>query len=209
MPKALSAFGYNTVVQPIISSANLITGLTLAGAVGTSGQVLTSAGSGLPTWSTIAGFTFGTPVATTSGTAVTVTGIPTGTKMIIISLSKVSTDGTSRKLLRIGTSAGVAITGYLSASFSNIAGALSNDNRTDGFIMRSIVAAHELSGQIFLTLENSSLNRWAISGSLFVQDGNVIMAGIMTLSGELDRVQFTTDAGTDTYDLGEIRIAYM
>ena len=55
MPKALSAFGYNTLVQPIISSANLITGLTLAGAVGTSGQVLTSSGSGVPTWSTPAG----------------------------------------------------------------------------------------------------------------------------------------------------------
>tara|TARA_R110000868_G_scaffold228769_1_gene481695 strand:+ start:620 stop:1306 length:687 start_codon:yes stop_codon:yes gene_type:complete len=53
MPKVPSAFGYNTVVQPIISSANLITGLTLAGATGTNGQVLTSAGSGLPTWTSL------------------------------------------------------------------------------------------------------------------------------------------------------------
>lgn len=35
---------------PTIASLNLTTALTLAGAAGTNGQVLTSAGSGLPTW---------------------------------------------------------------------------------------------------------------------------------------------------------------
>jgi hypothetical protein len=39
-----------TLTAPTIASANLTTALTLAGAAGTSGQVLTSAGSGLPTW---------------------------------------------------------------------------------------------------------------------------------------------------------------
>ena len=41
-----------TLTAPTIASANLTTALTLAGAAGTNGQVLTSAGSGLPTWST-------------------------------------------------------------------------------------------------------------------------------------------------------------
>jgi len=40
-----------TLTAPTIASANLTTALTLAGAAGTNGQVLTSAGSGLPTWS--------------------------------------------------------------------------------------------------------------------------------------------------------------
>jgi hypothetical protein len=44
-----------TLTAPTIASANLTTALTLAGAAGTNGQVLTSAGSGLPTWSTPAG----------------------------------------------------------------------------------------------------------------------------------------------------------
>jgi hypothetical protein len=39
-----------TLTAPTIASANLTTALTLAGAAGTNGQVLTSAGSGLPTW---------------------------------------------------------------------------------------------------------------------------------------------------------------
>ena len=41
-----------TLTAPTIASGNLTTALTLAGAAGTNGQVLTSAGSGLPTWST-------------------------------------------------------------------------------------------------------------------------------------------------------------
>jgi hypothetical protein len=44
-----------TITTPTIASANLTTALTLAGAAGTSGQVLTSAGAGLPTWQTPAG----------------------------------------------------------------------------------------------------------------------------------------------------------
>jgi len=42
-----------TIVTPTLQSANLTTALTLNGAAGTNGQVLTSAGSGLPSWTTI------------------------------------------------------------------------------------------------------------------------------------------------------------
>ena len=41
-----------TLTAPTIASANLTTALTLAGAAGTNGQVMTSAGSGLPSWTT-------------------------------------------------------------------------------------------------------------------------------------------------------------
>lgn len=42
-----------TLTSPVLTSANLTTALTLNGAAGTSGQVMTSAGSGLPTWSAV------------------------------------------------------------------------------------------------------------------------------------------------------------
>ena len=42
-----------TLTAPVLTSANLTTALTLNGAAGNSGQVMTSAGSGLPTWSTV------------------------------------------------------------------------------------------------------------------------------------------------------------
>ena len=41
-----------TLTAPVLASANLTTALTLNGAAGTNGQVMTSAGSGLPTWVT-------------------------------------------------------------------------------------------------------------------------------------------------------------
>jgi hypothetical protein len=45
-----------TLTAPTIASANLTTALTLTGASGTSGQVLTSGGSGVaPTWTTVSG----------------------------------------------------------------------------------------------------------------------------------------------------------
>jgi len=44
-----------TLTAPTIASANLTTALTLAGAAGTNGQVLTSSGSGLPSWTTPGG----------------------------------------------------------------------------------------------------------------------------------------------------------
>ena len=48
-----TATNTQTLTNKTLASANLITALTLDSAVGTSGQVLTSAGSGLPTWSTV------------------------------------------------------------------------------------------------------------------------------------------------------------
>jgi len=42
-----------TLTAPVLTSPNITTALTLAGAAGTNGQVLTSAGSGLPSWTTI------------------------------------------------------------------------------------------------------------------------------------------------------------
>ena len=42
-----------TLTSPVLTSANLTTALTLNGAAGTNGQVMTSAGSGLPTWSSV------------------------------------------------------------------------------------------------------------------------------------------------------------
>ena len=53
-----------TLTAPTIASANITTALTLTGAAGTSGQVLTSGGSGAaPTWTTASGASAATPTA--------------------------------------------------------------------------------------------------------------------------------------------------
>jgi hypothetical protein len=58
-----------TLTAPTIASANLTTALTLTGAAGTSGQVLTSGGSGAaPTWTTVSGGGGGAATPTALGT---------------------------------------------------------------------------------------------------------------------------------------------
>jgi hypothetical protein len=201
-----------TLTAPTIASANLTTALTLAGAAGTNGQVLTSAGSGLPTWATVsAGFTLATPVATTSGTAVDFTGIPAGTKQIIVMFSGVSSDTSSGWLIQVGDAGGIETSGYVSTS-TKIAATVSTISSTNSFYFAgpNTAAANALSGSVTISLENSSAFRWVSTG--LINAGNeasvFASAGIKTLSQQLDRIRITTQGG-DTLDAGEVNIAYI
>jgi hypothetical protein len=206
-----------TLTAPTIASANLTTALTLAGAAGTNGQVLTSAGSGLPTWATVsAGFTLGTPVATTSGTSIDFTGIPVGTKQIIISFVEVSTSAASPYLIQIGDSGGVETTGYASRTVGFSSGGTAQFvSSTAGYVNRVMFDAGNsafAAGSITLTLENSTSRTWVATGILFDTNnaaGMAMNSGKKSLSAELDTVRITTVNGTDTFDNGEINIAYI
>jgi hypothetical protein len=75
-----------TLTSPVIASANLTTALTLNGAAGTNGQVLTSAGSGLPTWATPGGGSWQhiTTVTASNSATVDVENAMTAYKMYVI-----------------------------------------------------------------------------------------------------------------------------
>lgn len=203
----------NGTTPSVTLAANGSIGVGSTPAYGTSGQVLTSAGSAAaPTWSTVsAGFTLGTPVATTSGTSIDFTGIPAGVKQIVISFNGVSTNGTSGKLIQIGDSGGIETTGYLSASGSIIGAVCASNGSLVGFYFHSLLAANILQGSIILTLENSSNFSWTAQGILGdrVYEAVFMSAGSKSLSATLDRVRITTVTGTDTFDAGEINIAYI
>lgn len=156
-----------------------------------------------------AGLTLGTPVATTSGTSVDITGIPAGTKQIIVSFDQTSTNGTSTKMLQIGTAAGIETTGYLSESVNLVASPVTSAS-TAGFIVNSAAIADALVGSVILTLLNSTTNTWAITGVLGNGDSNnaFSVSGRKALVNVLDRVRITTTGGTNTFDLGEMNIAY-
>lgn len=169
-------------------------------------------------WAAIsAGYTLGTPVATTSGTSIDFTGIPAGVKQIIISFASVSV-GASPYLIQIGDSGGVETTGYASRAvglkafdypsfaFSS-AGYLNRVNYDGG---NAVFA----SGSITLTLENATAFTWVATGTLFDDvdfggTGCSINAGKKSLSAVLDRVRITTVSGSNTFDNGEINIAYI
>jgi hypothetical protein len=190
-------------------------GTTQMLAAGTSGYLLQSNGVAAPTWvaAPTGGFTLGTPVATTSGTSIDFTGIPSGTKQIIITFKGVSTNGTDPKYIQIGDSGGIEDTAYSSTSAAitetNTVFAVS---ATDAFRIQSIVAADLINGSVTLTLENSSTFTWVASGVLENSTSTSRMfftAGRKSLSAVLDRVRLTTLNGTNTFDAGEVNIAYI
>ena len=185
-------------------------GTTQMLAVGTSGQVLQTNGAGAPSWATVsAGFTLGTPVVSTSGTSITFTGIPAGTKQIIVSFRGVSTSGTSAKVIRLGDAGGIETTGYISVGASVVNG---TSLITNGFSINSTLASDVINGSVRLTLENSTNYEWVASGTFGISGGStdsLVTSGGKALSAELDRISVTTQNGTDTFDAGEINIAYM
>ncbi|MFN8995640.1 MAG: hypothetical protein ACK5X3_18505, partial [Pseudomonadota bacterium] len=145
-----------------------------------------------------------TAVATTSGTAVDFTGIPSWARRITLILNGVSTNGTSNLLVQIGDSGGIESTGYAGSNGAGTsAGALSV-----GFTLAVTTAASLItSGHVVLT--NVSGNIWVASGITAVDNGSSVqlVAGNKTLSpGALDRIRLTTVAGTDTFDAGSVNI---
>jgi hypothetical protein len=179
-------------------------------AAGTSGQVLTSAGAGAPTWASISsGFTLGTPIATTSGNSVDFTNIPNGVKQITISFSGVGTD-TSSILVQIGDSGGIQTTGYVSVSV-RVANNVSTVSTTssDGFVINMVVTSNLFYGTMTLMLENNTTNTWVSthSGRASTSSANV-GGGNKSLSQRLDRLRITT-VGGDAFDGGEVNIAFL
>jgi hypothetical protein len=148
---------------------------------------------------------FGTAVASTSGTSIDFTSIPSWVKRITVLFNGVSTSGTSLVLIQIG-SGSVTTSGYLSTSVG-ANGSISNS--TAGFLQAYVmVAAQAYTGQNVITLISS--NTYVSSGNFISTNANNGMnnSGSITLAGTLDRVRITTVNGTDTFDAGSINIMY-
>ena len=151
--------------------------------------------------------TSGTAVASTSGTSIDFTGIPSWVKRITVMFSGVSTSSTSNWLIQIGAGS-IVSTGYSSASSVVGASTAASQSSTAGFLIRNNQAAAVMGGSVCLTLLGS--NVWVASG--VVGDTSVpasyTCTGSLSLGGTLDRVRITTVNGTDTFDAGSINILY-
>ena len=153
----------------------------------------------------------GTQQASTSGTSIDFTSIPSGVRRIVINFVGVSTSGTSNLMIQIGDSGGIETTGYLGAVTTVASATPSSANITQGFgVTNAIAAASILHGSLTLTLENQSAFTWCASGVTALSNAATthFAAGSKSLSAELDRVRITTVGGADTFDAGAINIAY-
>lgn len=176
---------------------------------GTSGQVLTSGGSGAaPSWANPSGgITAGTAVASTSGTSIDFTSIPSTAKRITVIFDGVSLSGTTQVIIQIG-SGSFTTTGYTGSATGGGSGIASLSMST-GFLVESnasSLAANARSGIATLCLLTA--NTWCASGTMGYTNQALThyFGGSVSLSGVLDRVRITSVNGTDTFDAGSINL---
>jgi hypothetical protein len=151
-------------------------------------------------------FTSGTAVASTSGTSIDFTSIPSWVKRVTVMFSGVSTSGSSFWLLRVGTGGTPETTGYDSTG-NNVQTTNTLTTSTAGFVAYSNVSSYVVSGAMVLT--NVSGNIWVCSGLMGTSTGASVQfttTGTKTLAGVLNMVRVTTVNGTDTFDAGSINI---
>jgi len=149
--------------------------------------------------------TSGTAVASTSGTSIDFTGLPSWVKRVTVMFNGVSTSGTSQLVVQLGDAGGVEDTGYQSSS-SNTADVVTS---TAGIVFcdGSPTAAATLYTGV-LTFVLITTNTWVADGSGGSTSNNGSISGGKTLSGTLDRVRITTTGGVNTFDAGTVNILY-
>lgn len=156
---------------------------------------------------TLAPLIAGTAVASTSGTSIDFTSIPSWVKRITVMFSGVSTSGTSTLLIQIGAGS-VTTTGYVSIGCRQGGSATSETTSTAGYLINSVNSTAVISGQ--LSILQISGNTWVSSHQFGITGANASLngGGSIALGGTLDRVRITTTNGTDTFDAGSINILY-
>jgi hypothetical protein len=151
----------------------------------------------------------GTPVATTSGTSVSLsTTIPSWAKRITLLFNGVSLSGTSDILVQVGGSGGFENTSYVSESTTTTASATGVSTSTAGFIVRLQSATNVATGKVLIELTGTS-NTWIATHSMRHSTTSTCYgAGSKATSATLDRVQVASANGSDTFDAGDITVAY-
>lgn len=203
MPLKLNSTGGGSVTLDVPSTAS---DLTLT-APAVNGSLVTTGDSGTVTNTMLATpnpLTLMTAQASTSGTSIPFTGIPSWVNRITIMFSGVSTSGSSVIILQLGTSSGFETSGYTSTGWDG-----TNVSATTGIALSGTVASGNIrSGNFMLTRING--NTWVGGGVIIRTDsatGN-FSAGTKALGGTLTQVRVTTVNGTDTFDAGTIGVMY-
>lgn len=149
------------------------------------------------------------PIATTSGTSVSYTGIPSGIKKVTIHLMGVSTNGVSGLAIQIGPSGGVETTGYVSSCNNFSTSAVGGTTDTTQFVITGSLSAstEAMSGHVTLMLSDPSTNTWTQSGTIGRTIG-AISGGYKAIAGALSQLSIKSLNGTDTFDAGSVNISY-
>jgi hypothetical protein len=145
--------------------------------------------------------TRGTAVATTSGTSVDFTGIPSTVKRITVILDRVSTNGSNNLYIQLGDTDGIETTGY----DSDVSTRGGDTAVTTGFILTRSSASSSICNGI-VTICNCTGNTWISSGNVVESSTVNSSTGSKSLSATLDRIRL--NGGGNTFDAGQVNIMY-
>lgn len=158
------------------------------------------------------GIQLGTSVALTNQTFVDF-AIPAGSKRVTVMLAGVSTNGSSLIQLQVGDSAGLKVSGYVTAGgiINLTGGAGTTPLTTTGavFVGLTTVAAYIEGTANFTRLMG---NKWVYAATgvrLGSSEGTWNSSGVIPeLSNTLTTVRLTTVNGTDQFDAGILNVSW-
>ncbi|HET8685964.1 MAG TPA: hypothetical protein VFM18_04790 [Methanosarcina sp.] len=151
-----------------------------------------------------------TAQASTSGTSINFSSIPSWVKEISIGIVGVSTSGSNQLIVQIGTGGTPTTTGYLSCgAYAGTTNTVVSNTVTTGFSTEGPSGA-AVTRHGIITLLNLGSNVWAMSSTQARSDSAYVHvgAGSITLGGVLDYIRITSVGSTDTFDAGTINIVY-
>jgi hypothetical protein len=154
-------------------------------------------------------FIAGTAVASTSGTSIAFTGIPSWVKRVTVNFSGLSTNGSSGVQVQLGTSGGLKTSGYTGvACYVGGTNSSGGTSFTTGLPMVNPGASDVYSGSFIIT--NLTGNTWVCMGANGHSNNNYghFSGGDVTLAGVLTQLAINNVNGTDTFDAGTINITY-
>tara|TARA_Y100001937_G_scaffold123523_1_gene186532 strand:+ start:2049 stop:2609 length:561 start_codon:yes stop_codon:yes gene_type:complete len=144
-----------------------------------------------------------TTQATTSGTSIDFTGIPSTAKRITVIFRGVSSaNSDTGALVQLGTSGGMVTSGY--ASTSHWGGGGSSDST--GFYIYGIGSSNILSAVMTIVHMGSNIYVAAHSGKYNTSNG-MFGGGDVSVGGTVDRVRIKQVSG-GTFDAGSVNIMY-
>ena len=145
-----------------------------------------------------------------SGTSTTVTDIPPSATLVVMTLSQFSTAGTGIPEIRVGTSSGLASSGYTGSGGFILHNTLPGyANFTSGWgLSQAWAAAVTLSGSIAVWRQDAASDIWIAEGGFHREDiaGKHTTGGRVDLTDTLDRIAVVS---AETQDNGRLSVFYM
>ena len=181
---------------------------------GSSGQVLTSQGSGSPVqWASAPTWTQQSISTVQSGTEHEMTGIPSNAREIMIRFDGISPNGSGALMFVLGNSGGYSTSGYIIS-----AGYHPNENyvkRTDSIKFHGVNSANYIvTGRVHLWYPIHS-NNWWVEGVAFPDENEGRyqhrVTGNANAGGTLTKIKMTLDnsASFDSTGNGKVQLSYL